>query len=120
MGLEEANGTQNALQEIVVKKIPLQCIVWVADLTFVTVELIGVKNPDNKCVLAIKMWSKTKETICLSSAYRACREVLSLQLKADNCSTQSNLFSALSGHLISPVLLCLGKDVFNSFTWPVI
>lgn len=42
------------------------CIVWEADLTFMTVELIAVENPDDKCVLAIKKCSKTKEN-CLSN-----------------------------------------------------
>ena len=64
---EEANGTQETLQETVVQKLPLRCIVWEAGLTFMTVGLSGVKNPDDKCVLAIKMCSKTKETVCLSN-----------------------------------------------------
>lgn len=70
-----------------------RCIVWVADLTFTTVELIAVENPDDKCALAIKMCSKTKETAYqILSAYFVCREALPLELKEGSCSTQSGFF----------------------------
>lgn len=55
-----ADGTQEPLQEIAMQKLPLPCIIWEADGSFMTVELTGVTNTDKKCVLARKMCSKIK------------------------------------------------------------
>lgn len=90
-----------------------RCIVWEADLTFMTVELIAVENPDDKCVLAIKKCSKTKETAYqILSAYFVCREALPLQLKEGSFSTQSGFFSLLFLAILAVLFFVQGKMLF--------
>ena len=87
---EEATGTQETLQEILVQKLPLQGIVWEADLTFGTIAVIGVKNPDNKCALALKMFSKTEEAYEILPTYFVCRGALPTQLKSGSYRITQN------------------------------
>lgn len=100
-------------QEIVMQKLPLPCITWAADGTFVTVELSHVKNTGDKCVLARKTCSKLK-----AAAYQILSAHVLLQLKGSSCDTQ---FSSLQFLATSAVLCCpVRGKMFSSFPWPAL
>lgn len=117
-GREEATGTRRPGRRTWCRNLPCGAFVRAAELTFVTVELIAVKNPGNICVLAIKTCGKAKETVRLSNTVGTLRVQGSASLAAGGgrCCTPAVVFASPFGHLGIPVLLRPWKGPFF-FHW---